>query len=154
MLYHIQNGSVPEACRNIELTFYVLLDQLHTGHDALGVEEALEAEHGTHAAFHPPVILFDNIVQVGASADLDGFFPTVIELVIHAHAGDAIATGQKPTLSRCGIGLSQRAKAFAIKFPFDVKAILPVGVDVRVACRRQMRHISVIDVVAFGSQLI
>jgi hypothetical protein len=68
--------------------------------------------------------------------------------------GDAIVTGQKPTLSRCGIGLSQRAKAFAIKFPFDVKAILPVGVDVRVACRRQMHHISVIDVVAFGSQLI
>ena len=29
--------------------------------------------------------------------------------------GEAIATGQKPTLSRCGIGLCQRAKAFAIK---------------------------------------
>jgi hypothetical protein len=29
--------------RNIELTFYDLLDQLHTGHDAPGVEEALEA---------------------------------------------------------------------------------------------------------------
>jgi hypothetical protein len=39
--------------------------QLHTGHDAPGVEEALEAEHWTHAAFYPPMILFDNIVQVG-----------------------------------------------------------------------------------------
>jgi hypothetical protein len=67
--------------------------------------------------------------------------------------GEAIAAGQKPTLSRCGIGLSQRAKAFAIKLPFDVKAILPIGVDVRVACRRQMHHIAVIDVIAFGSQL-
>ena len=32
------------------------------------------------------MILFDYIVQVGASADLDGIIPTVIELVIHAHA--------------------------------------------------------------------
>jgi hypothetical protein len=64
-----------EACGNIELTFYDLLNQLHTGHDAPGVEEALEAEHWTHPAFHPPVFLFDNIVQVGASADLDGIFP-------------------------------------------------------------------------------
>jgi hypothetical protein len=39
--------------------------------------------------------------------------------------------GQKTTLSQSGVGLSQRAKAFAIKFPFDVKAILPIGVDVR-----------------------
>ena len=54
-----------ETCGNIELTFYDLLDQLHTGHDAPGVEEALEAEHRTHAAFNPPVILFNNIVQVG-----------------------------------------------------------------------------------------
>ena len=54
-----------EACGNIELTFYDLLDQLHTGHDAPGVEEALESEHWTHAAFYPPVILFDNIAQVG-----------------------------------------------------------------------------------------
>ena len=76
-----------EACGNIELTFYDLLDQLHTGHDAPGVEEALEAEHWTHAAFYPPVILFDNIVQVGASADLDGIFPTVIELVYSCPCG-------------------------------------------------------------------
>ena len=27
-----------EACGNIELSFYDLLDQLHTGHDAPGVE--------------------------------------------------------------------------------------------------------------------
>jgi hypothetical protein len=32
------------------------------------------------------MILFENIVQVGAGADLDRIIPTVIELVIHAHA--------------------------------------------------------------------
>ena len=68
--------------------------------------------------------------------------------------GVAIATGQKPTLSQCGIGLSQRAKAFAMEFPFDVKAVLSIGVDVRVARGRQMQHIAVIHVIAFGSQLI
>jgi hypothetical protein len=62
-----------EACGNIELTFYDLLDQLHTGHDAPCVEEALEAEHWTHAAFYPPVILFDNIVQVGQVRIWTGF---------------------------------------------------------------------------------
>src|SRR5258705_7767841 len=82
-----------EAYGNIELTFYDLLDQLHTGHDAPGVEESLEAEHWTYAAFYPPVILFDNIVQVGTSADLDGIFPTVIELVIHAHAARSAMCG-------------------------------------------------------------
>jgi hypothetical protein len=45
MLYHIQNGSVPKLAGNIELTFYDLLDQLHTGHYAPGVEEALESWH-------------------------------------------------------------------------------------------------------------
>jgi len=57
---------------------------------------------------------------------------------------------KKTTLSQCGIGLSQRAKAFAIKFLFDVKAILPIGVDVRVPHRRQMHRIAVIDVITFG----
>ena len=35
-----------------------------------------------------------------------------------------------------------------MEFPFDVKAVFPIGVDVRVACRRQMHHIDVIDVIA------
>jgi len=68
--------------------------------------------------------------------------------------GVPTVSGQKTTLSRCGIGLSQRAKAFAMEFPFDVKAVLPIGIDVRVARRRQMHHIAVIDVITFGSQLI
>jgi len=67
--------------------------------------------------------------------------------------GVPTVNGQTTTLSQCGIGLSQRAKAFAMEFPFDVKAVFPIGVDVRVACRRQMHHIDVIDVIAFGSQL-
>ena len=48
--------------------------------DPPGVEEALESEHRAHAAFKPPVILFNNIVQVGASSDLDGPSQAVIEL--------------------------------------------------------------------------
>ena len=50
------------------------------------VEEALESEHRAHAAFYPPVILFDDLVQVGTISNLDGIVPTVIEFVIHPHA--------------------------------------------------------------------
>ena len=44
--------------------------------------------------------------------------------------GIPTASGQKTTLSQCEPvrnRLSQQAKAFAMKFPFDVKAILPIG---------------------------
>jgi len=41
---------------------------------------------GTHAASYPPVILFDDVVQVGTISNQDGIAPTVIEFVIHAHA--------------------------------------------------------------------
>src|SRR5208283_1494351 len=75
-----------------ELTFYDLLDQLHTGHDAPSVEEALEAEHWTHAAFYPPMILFDNIVQVGASADLD----RISQLACECRIGVGIQTEASP----------------------------------------------------------
>jgi hypothetical protein len=40
-----------------------------------------------------------------------------------------------------------------MEFPFNVKTILPIGVDVRVARRREMHHIGIIDVMAFGSRL-
>jgi hypothetical protein len=40
------------------------------------------------------------------------------------------------------------------EFPFDVEAILAVGVDVRLARRRQMHHITIIDVMVFRSELI
>ena len=68
--------------------------------------------------------------------------------------GVPIASGQKPTLSRRGIGLSQRAQTFAVEFPFDIEAVLAVGVDVRVTRWRQMCHIGLIHGVAFRSQLI
>ena len=68
--------------------------------------------------------------------------------------GVPTASGQKTTLSHYGIGPSQRAKAFAMEFPFNVEAILAVGVDVRVARRRQMHHITIIDVMVFRSELI
>jgi hypothetical protein len=58
------------------------VNQLYAGQDPPGVEEALESEHRAHAAFYPPVILFDNVVQVGTVSDgaklmsaWDGFMP-------------------------------------------------------------------------------
>src|ERR1700719_3244200 len=50
------------------------------------VEEALETKHWSNAAFYLPVILFDDVVQVGTISNLDGIVPTVIEFVIHPHA--------------------------------------------------------------------
>jgi hypothetical protein len=58
------------------------VDQLHTGHDALGVEEALEADP---RGFSPSGDLVRRYCSGRASANLDGVFPTVIEPVIHAH---------------------------------------------------------------------
>jgi hypothetical protein len=62
MLYHIQNGSVPKLAGTSNWPFTIFWTNSTPGHDAPSVEEALEAEHWTHAAFYPPVILFDNIV--------------------------------------------------------------------------------------------
>ena len=62
------------------------MNHLYAGQDPPGVEEALESEHRAHAAFYPPVILFDNVVQVGTVSNLDGIVPTIIEFVIHPHA--------------------------------------------------------------------
>jgi hypothetical protein len=67
--------------------------------------------------------------------------------------GVAIAGGQKTTLSQSGIGQSQRAKSFAVEFLVYVESILPVGIEVGVARRRQMRHTGVIDMLAFCLQL-
>jgi hypothetical protein len=54
--------------------------------EPLGVEEALEPEHRAHPGLDAPVVLFDDVVQIRASADLNGVLPTVIEFVVHAHA--------------------------------------------------------------------
>src|SRR5271165_6854506 len=62
------------------------------GMDLPGVEEALESEHWTHAAFYPPMILFDNIVQVGASADLD----RISQLACECRIGVGIQTEASP----------------------------------------------------------
>src|SRR5208283_2064741 len=82
-------GVRAEALGQTKLAFDDLVNQFNAGQDPPCVEEALESEHRAHAAFYPPMILFDNIVQVGASADLDGIVPTVIELVIHPHAAQS-----------------------------------------------------------------
>src|SRR5271168_3644198 len=79
-------GVRAEALGQTKLAFDDLVNQLYAGQDPPCVEEALEAEHRAHAAFYPPVILFDNVVQVGTVSNLDGIVPTVIEFIIHAHA--------------------------------------------------------------------
>ena len=75
-----------EALRQTKLAFDDLVKQFNAAQNTPCVEEALETKHWSHAAFYPPVILFDDVVQVGTISNLDGIVPTVIELVIHAHA--------------------------------------------------------------------
>ncbi len=62
------------------------MNQFNAAQNTSGVEEALETKHWSHAAFYPPVILFDDVVQVGTISNLDRIVPTVIEFAIHAHA--------------------------------------------------------------------
>src|SRR5260370_24177552 len=82
-------GVRAEALGQTKLAFDDLVNQLYADQDPPGVEEALESEHRAHAAFYPPVILFDDVVQVGTISNLVGIVPTVIEFVIHAHAAQS-----------------------------------------------------------------
>jgi hypothetical protein len=54
----------------------------------------------------------DTQIQAG-----DQWRNQIAEALGNARVGVPIASGQKTTLSQCGIGLSQRAKAFAMEFP-------------------------------------
>ena len=65
-------GVRAEALGQTKLAFDDLLNQLYAGQDPPGVEEALETKHWSRAAFYPPVILFDDVVQVGTISNLDG----------------------------------------------------------------------------------
>ncbi len=65
------------------------MNEFNAAQNTPGVEEALETKHWSHAAFYPPVILFDDVVQVGTISNLDGTVPTVIEFVIHTHAAQS-----------------------------------------------------------------
>jgi hypothetical protein len=109
-------GVRAEALGQTKLAFDDLVNQLYAGQDPPGVEEALESEHRTHAAFNPPVILFNNIVLVGASADLDGALPPVIELVVHAHAAQS---GMGGATARLRIALA-RTLDFAMEIAKDM----------------------------------
>src|SRR4029077_5966963 len=76
---------VTKAFGHVELAFDDLLDQLHAGGDPPGVEETLEPKHRSHPRLDAPVVLLHDVVQVGACADVDRAFPTVIKFVIHGH---------------------------------------------------------------------
>jgi hypothetical protein len=82
-----------EALGQTELAFDELVNQFNAAQNTPGVEEALETKHWSHAAFYPPVVLFDDVVQVGTISNLDGIIPTVIEFVIHPHAPQSGMTG-------------------------------------------------------------
>src|SRR6266446_2028849 len=88
-------GVRAEALGQTKLALDDLVNHLYAGQDPPGVEEALESEHRAYAALHPPVILFDNVVQVGTVSNLDGTVPTVIEFVIHTHAAQSSMGGLK-----------------------------------------------------------
>jgi hypothetical protein len=47
------------------------MSTLDTGDGNSGMLKAFEAKHRPDALFHPPVILFDEIVQVGIRAELN-----------------------------------------------------------------------------------
>jgi len=61
-----------EALRQTKLAFDDLVNQFNAAQNTPCVEEALETKHWSHAAFYPPVILFDDVVQVGTISNLDG----------------------------------------------------------------------------------
>jgi hypothetical protein len=71
------------------------VNQLYASQDPPGVEEALETKHWSRAAFYPPVILFDDVVQGGIISNLDGIVPTIIEFVIRTHAPQSGMGGLK-----------------------------------------------------------
>ena len=82
-------GVRAEALGQTKLAFDDLVNEFNAAQNTPGVEEALETKHWSHAAFYPPVILFDDVVQVGTISNLDGTVPTVIEFVIHTHAAQS-----------------------------------------------------------------
>ena len=94
------------------------MNQFNAAQNTSGVEEALETKHWSHAAFYPPVILFDDVVQVGTISNLDRIVPTVIEFVIHAHAAQSGVGGLETIQgnysgARRGAGELLRKKALA-----------------------------------------
>src|ERR1700758_3823644 len=82
-------GVRAEALGQTKLAFDDLVNEFNAAQNTPGVKEALETKHWSHAAFYPPVILFDDVVQVGTISNLDGTVPTVIEFVIHTHAAQS-----------------------------------------------------------------
>jgi hypothetical protein len=71
---------VTKAFGHVELALDDLLDQLHAGDDPPGVEERLEPKPRSHPRLDVPVVLLHDVVQVGARADVDRAFPTVIKV--------------------------------------------------------------------------
>ena len=58
----------------LKLAFDKLLYEFHASQHSSRIEEALEPEHRTDPSLDAPVVLFDDVVKIRASADLDGAF--------------------------------------------------------------------------------
>ena len=74
-LYHTCKGGRGEALGQTKLAFDE--NQLYAGQNPPSVEEALEPENRAHPGLDAPVVLFDDVVQIRASADLNGGHPAV-----------------------------------------------------------------------------
>ena len=59
----------------LKLAFDKLLYEFHASQHSSRIEEALEPEHRTDSSLDAPVVLFDDVVKIRASADLDSAFP-------------------------------------------------------------------------------
>jgi hypothetical protein len=65
-------GVRAEALWQTKLAFDDLVSQLYAGQTRRALKKRLNPSIGLDAAFYPPVILFDDVVQVGTISNLDG----------------------------------------------------------------------------------
>jgi hypothetical protein len=89
VLLQIVTSLTPRVCCAISLPEQKLLYEFHASQHSSRIAEALEPEHRSDPSLDTPVVLFDHVVKIRASADLDSAFPPIIEFVIHTHAAQS-----------------------------------------------------------------
>ena len=84
-LHKRQGQALAEMRRKTELPLYDLLHEFNAHQNSARVIETLEAEHRLRAEFYAPVVLFEHIVQILTTANLDRIGPAIIEFIPHPH---------------------------------------------------------------------